>query len=413
MRSRVITTSLVVIMLSCASAAPVCFAADMTPGVSNESTSEADFQQWLATFRNNANTKGIDTATLDLAFQNITLDPTVHQLDMAQPEFTTAIWDYLSERLTPNNIQQGQVLLQKEPVLNEVERHYGVNAKIIAAIWCIESGYGKDIGSRDVIRSLATLAYKGRRMDYGTTQLMAALHILQNKDIARAQLIGSWAGAMGQTQFIPTTYLDYAVDFNHDNRRDVWSSRADALASTASYLQRSAWNSRVPWGQEVQLPENFDYAQADISIKKPVAEWQRLGVMGTTHAIPGELAQEQASVLLPAGYRGPAFMVLSNFRSILRYNNSTAYALTIGLLADSYVGGTGVSHPWPTDNPPLGSIAQVTDLQKLLAAKGYSLGAADGVIGAMTRAAIRAYQKDQHLPPDGYASTVLLERLRR
>ncbi|CTP91288.1 Hrp-associated lytic transglycosylase [Xanthomonas translucens pv. poae] len=413
MRSTILATSLMVVALASASAAPACFAADATPSVPADAASEADFQQWLATFRSDASAQGIDQSTLDLAFRGVTPDPSVHQLDMAQPEFTTPIWEYLAKRVSAENVQQGQQLLRSEPVLPEVERAYGVDAGIVAAIWCVESGYGKDIGSRDVIRSLATLAYSGRRMRYGATQLMAALHILQDKDAARTQLVGSWAGAMGQTQFIPSTYLDYAVDFDHDHLRNVWTSRADALASTASYLQRSGWNARMPWGQEVQLPASFDYAQVDLSIKKSVAEWRQLGVTGATRAIPDALAQEQASILLPAGYRGPAFLVLDNFRSILRYNNSTAYALAIGLLADGYAGAGGVAHAWPTDDPPLSSVAQITELQQRLTAKGYSPGTADGVLGPMTRAAIRAYQQDLHLPADGYASISLLQRLRQ
>ncbi len=413
MRSKILVTSLMVVALASAAAAPACFAADATSSAPDDAASQADFQQWLATFRRDASAQGIDQSTLDLAFRGVTPDPSVQKLDSEQPEFITPIWEYLAKRLSAENIQQGQQLLRSEPALPEVKRVYGVDPRIVAAIWCAESDYGKFIGSRDVIRSLATLAYEGRRMRYGTTQLLAALRILQNKDVARGQLVGSWAGAMGQTQLIPTNYLEYAVDADHDHVRDVWTSRADALASTANYLQRSGWNAHTPWGQEVQIPASFDYAQADLSIKKSVAQWRQLGVAGATRAIPDALAQEQASILLPAGYRGPAFLILDNFRSILRYNNAVAYALGISLLADSYAGGNGVSHPWPTDDPPLDSMAEIIELQKRLTAKGYTLGNADGVIGPMTRAAIRAYQKDQGLPQDGYASVCLLERLRR
>lgn len=216
---------------------------------------------------------------------------------------------------------------------------------------------------------------------------------------------------MGQTQFIPSTYRDYAVDEDGDQKRDVWNSNADALGSAANYLKQSNWTSAVPWDQEVHLSAGFDYAQADLTIKKTVAEWQRLGVAPRKPIAPA-LAQRQASVLLPTGYRGPAFPVFDNFRSILRYNNSTAYALAVGLLADGYAGEAGVEQPWPKDDPPLNRTAQITELQQRLTDKGFDVGGVDGVLGARTRQGIRAFQRSQQLPQDGYASTALLARLR-
>ncbi|MDM7555115.1 lytic murein transglycosylase [Xanthomonas fragariae] len=380
-----------------------------------DAASTASFEQWLVDFRQRALAAGIEAATLDKAFAGVTPDPSVQALDRQQPEFSSYIWDYLSDRVTPSAIQEGQQLLTSERALfQKLRQQYGVDPAILTAIWSMESGYGKKIGDRYVIRSLATLAHEGRRTNYGNTQLLAALQILQTeKGIDRSQLVGSWAGAMGQTQFIPSTYRDYAVDSDGDQKRDVWNSSADALGSAANYLKQNNWNSSLPWGQEVHLSAGFDYAQADITVKKTVAEWQRQGVVGAATPIAQELAQQQASVLLPAGYRGPAFLVFDNFRSILRHNASTAYALAVGLLADGYAGRAGIAQPWPKDDPPLNTVADITELQKLLTDKGFDVGDIDGALGPQTRRGIRAFQGSQKLPQDGYASTSLLERLRK
>ncbi|AZU17697.1 MULTISPECIES: lytic murein transglycosylase [Xanthomonas] len=373
----------------------------------------ASFEQWLADFRQRALAAGIETSTLDNAFAGVTPDPSVQALNQQQPEFTRYLWEYLDAHVTPSAIQEGQqLLISQHALFQKLRQQYGVDPGILTAIWSMESGYGKQIGNFYVIRSLATLAHEGRRTTYGNTQLLAALQILQTeKSIDRSQLVGSWAGAMGQTQFIPSTYRDYAVDEDGDQKRDVWNSNADALGSAANYLKQSNWTSAVPWDQEVHLSAGFDYAQADLTIKKTVAEWQRLGVAPRKPIAPA-LAQRQASVLLPTGYRGPAFPVFDNFRSILRYNNSTAYALAVGLLADGYAGEAGVEQPWPKDDPPLNRTAQITELQQRLTDKGFDVGGVDGVLGARTRQGIRAFQRSQQLPQDGYASTALLARLR-
>ncbi|WP_199910280.1 lytic murein transglycosylase, partial [Xanthomonas fragariae] len=234
-----------------------------------DAASTASFEQWLVDFRQRALAAGIEAATLDKAFAGVTPDPSVQALDRQQPEFSSYIWDYLSDRVTPSAIQEGQQLLTSERALfQKLRQQYGVDPAILTAIWSMESGYGKKIGDRYVIRSLATLAHEGRRTNYGNTQLLAALQILQTeKGIDRSQLVGSWAGAMGQTQFIPSTYRDYAVDSDGDQKRDVWNSSADALGSAANYLKQNNWNSSLPWGQEVHLSAGFDYAQADITVK--------------------------------------------------------------------------------------------------------------------------------------------------
>ncbi|WP_045727816.1 lytic murein transglycosylase [Xanthomonas sp. GPE 39] len=394
--------------------APETTSSSPTTATAQQNAPTVSFEQWLADFRQRALASGIEAATLDKAFAGVTPDPTVQALDQQQPEFTLPLWDYLDDRVTPSIIQKGQQLLSSHQALfQKLKQQYGVDPGILTAIWSMESQYGKKIGDLYVIRSLATLAHEGRRTTYGNTQLLAALQILQTENgIDRSRLVGSWAGAMGQTQFIPTTYRQYAVDEDGDHKRDVWNSYADALGSAANYLKQSNWTRDIPWGQEVHLPAGFDYAQADLTIKKTVAEWLRLGVKCAGKPIASALAQQQASVLLPTGYRGPAFLVFDNFRSILRYNSSSAYALAVGLLADGYAGGAGVEQSWPKDDPPLNSVAEITELQTRLNAKGFDVGTVDGAVGSRTRQAIRAFQRSQQLPQDGYASTSLLARLR-
>ena len=269
------------------------------------------------------------------------------------------------------------------------------------------------MGNRQVIRSLATLAHEGRRPTFAHDQLLGAMDILQHRDIEPERMLGSWAGAMGQTQFIPTTYNQYAVDFDGDGRRDIWFSATDALASAAHYLQQSGWQSGQPWGQEVKLPDGFDYALADSSIRKPMQQWAELGITDAKGAplAPG-LNEQSAALLLPAGHRGPAFLVMNNFRTIMRYNNSSSYALAIGLLSERFQGGGKVVGSWPTSDRPL-SRSERTELQTLLTQQGFEPGGIDGIIGANTRAAIRRVQQQLSWPADGYPTPELLEQLKR
>lgn len=391
-------------------------AGSMASGASavEASTPEATaaFDAWVKSFRPKAMDAGIGSSTFDAAFKQVTPDPEVVALDQRQPEFTAYIWDYLDKQITAERVQQGQSLLRSNDALfQRLERDYGVDRHVLTAIWGIESQYGSEIGKRYVIRSLATLANDGRRKTYAENQLLAALQMLQNDRVPREQLVGSWAGAMGQTQFIPTTYLAYAADGDGDQKRDIWNSSADALASAANYLKEANWQRGGRWGLEIQVPAPFDYALADLSIKKSVAEWQWLGVIGASEPIPPQIASLQASILLPAGYRGPKFLVLDGYRAIRRYNPSTAYALAVALLADRYAGKGQIVQPWPTDDPALNNAADIQRLQQKLTDRGYNPGTIDGIIGDRTQQAIRAYQKDHQLPQDGYASKSLLARL--
>lgn len=369
---------------------------------------QPDFNQWRDGFRTEALAAGISAQVFDQAFAGVTPDPSVINSDRSQPEFTRPVWQYLETALSSQRVANGQKLLsQHADLLQKLENRYGVDRYALVAVWGMESSFGQITGNKSVIRSLATLAHEGRRPDFARNQLLAALRILQHGDVRPERMLGSWAGAMGQTQFIPTTYQEYAVDFDDDGRRDIWDNPADALASTANYLQASGWQSRQPWGFEVQLPQSFDYAQADQAIRKPLAQWRQLGLRG----IPPGYDNTSASLLLPAGYRGPAFLVLDNFRSVLRYNNSSSYALAIGLLADRFQGGGEIRGNWPRDELPL-SRSDRMELQERLTDQGFDPGTPDGIIGANTRQAIRAYQQKQGWPADGYPTQELLGRLR-
>ena len=368
------------------------------------------FSEWQADFRAQALKAGITPLVFDNAFAGITPDMSVIKADRSQPEFSRPVWEYLDSALSPLRVRNGQRLLeQNAELLGRIEQRYGVDRQALVSVWGMESNFGSFQGNKSVIRSLATLAYEGRRPEFAQSQLIAALKIIQEGDISPEKMLGSWAGAMGQTQFIPTTYETHAVDFDGDGRRDIWNSSADALASTAHYLQSSGWKQGQPWGFEVTLPAGFDYALADGAIKKSVAEWQTLGVKVPASAAGSE--QLSAALLLPAGYRGPAFLVLDNFRAILRYNNSSSYALAVGLLSQRFNGGGTILADWPKDDRPL-SRSERVELQMLLSQRNYDAGNADGIIGANTRKAIRSAQQAMGWPADGYPSHKLLESLR-
>ncbi|WP_192980553.1 lytic murein transglycosylase [Pseudomonas sp. EggHat1] len=368
------------------------------------------FADWQQAMRGEAIAAGIDAALFDRVFADVTPDPAVLKADSSQPEFTRPVWEYLDGAVSSSRIGRGRVLLaQHNTVLQRIEQQYGVEAQILVAIWGLESNFGNNIGSHSVIRSLATLAYDGRRQGFWRAQLLAALQILQNGDVPSERMIGSWAGAMGQTQFMPTTYNQHAVDFDGDGKRDLWNSSTDALASAAHYLQASGWQRGQPWGFEVSLPNGFDYALADPDQRRTLAEWAELGIRPL--APTGTPANARASLQLPAGHQGPAFLLLDNFRSILKYNNSTSYALAIGLLADNLLRASEIKGQWPRGERQLGRSERV-ELQELLAQAGFDPGPADGIIGANTRKAIRALQLQLNWPADGYPNTQLLQQLR-
>lgn len=366
------------------------------------------FSQWREQFRVEALAAGISAATFDQAFAGVQPDPAVIEADRSQPEFTRPVWQYLEGAISPQRVRSGRRLLSEHATtLDQIEARYGVDRETLVAVWGLESSFGQIMGDKSVIRSLATLAHEGRRPAFAKSQLIAALDILQHGDVAPQRMRGSWAGAMGQTQFIPTTYNTHAVDFDGDGKRDIWNSSADALASAAHYLQASGWKQGKAWGFEVELPEGFDYALADTEIRKPLAEWRSLGLRN----LPGDQEEASASLLLPAGHRGPAFLIMDNFRAILRYNNSSAYALAIGLLAENFQGKGEVAGSWPRGEQPL-SRSERLELQERLVAQGFDPGTPDGIIGANTRKAIRGFQQRLGWPADGHPTQELLGRLR-
>ena len=366
------------------------------------------FSQWREQFRAEALAAGISAATFDQAFAGVQPDPAVIEADRSQPEFTRPVWQYLEGAISPQRVRSGRRLLSEHATtLDQIEARYGVDRETLVAVWGLESSFGQIMGDKSVIRSLATLAHEGRRPAFAKSQLIAALDILQHGDVAPQRMRGSWAGAMGQTQFIPTTYNTHAVDFDGDGKRDIWNSSADALASAAHYLQASGWKQGKAWGFEVELPEGFDYALADTEIRKPLAEWRSLGLRN----LPGDQEEASASLLLPAGHRGPAFLIMDNFRAILRYNNSSAYALAIGLLAENFQGKGEIAGSWPRGEQPL-SRSERLELQERLVAQGFDPGTPDGIIGANTRKAIRGFQQRLGWPADGHPTQELLGRLR-
>jgi len=391
-------------------AAPTTLDADPMRAGSTDVEHSQKFARWVVEFSTVARAAGIVDATLHIAFDNVRFVPRVIELDSAQPEFTRTVWDYLDGALSAQRIARGQdKLLQLRPMVEPIAARYGVPAEVLVAIWGLESDYGRFVGDIPTIDALATLGFEGRREQWARGQLLAALKILQNGDIERAQMMGSWAGAMGQTQFLPSNFLAYAVDADGDGRRDLWGSVADVMASTANFLASSGWQAGQPWGLEVRLPPGFDYARADADVRQPTAKWADEGVQAMDGAPLPVLAD--SAILLAAGARGPAFLVGPNLRAILRYNNSTSYALAVGLLAQRLAGGAAVQAPWPRDLQQL-SRSQLLALQTALNAHGFDSGVPDGMMGPATRRGVRSYQRSLGLPADGYATLDLLQRLR-
>jgi membrane-bound lytic murein transglycosylase B len=376
------------------------------------STANLGFQRWIKNFRPRARKAGISDRTMDRAFRGVKYNTDVIQRDRNQSEFTKTLWEYLDSAASDTRVSNGKKALREHGrVLRQIEAKYGVDKEVVAAVWGLESAYGTYRGKTDIIEALATLAYDGRRGRFFEAQLIAALKILQSGDVAPRNMTGSWAGAMGHTQFIPTSYLSFAVDFTGDGKRDIWSDNpADALASTAAYLDRHGWVDGQPWGVEVKLPSRFNYALANRKIKKMPSEWARLGVTD----MKGRAVRDygQASLLLPAGSQGAAFLIFKNFSVIERYNTADAYVIGVGHLSDRLKGGPKIQAKWPRGDRAL-TFKERKELQQRLTAKGFSTQGVDGKIGPLTIDAVRGYQRAQGMTPDGYPSLRLLQKLRR
>jgi membrane-bound lytic murein transglycosylase B len=382
-------------------------------GVSTPALADAKFEAFIQTLWPRAKAAGISRDTFDKAFAGITEpDPQVLKLASTQPEVLSTTSAYLAKAVTPIRIETGQAQKKEQAsLLAAIEKKYGVDRHILLGIWGMESNFGKDLGSMPVMRSLATLMYAGRKKDYAREQYVAALKILEKGVVSPAKFTGSWAGAMGHTQFIPTSYLSYAVDWTGDGSRDIWRSRDDALASTANYLRKAGWSNDRPWGWEVTLPEKFNKALIGRSKWRTVAEWTKLGVKpagGGSFKSPGA----DAFVMVPQGLNGPKFLVTRNFMAIMAYNQSHSYSLAVGHLADRIRGQGPFAQAWPDVSYDL-TAAQRIEIQRLLQRHGFNPGGSDGRFGARTYEAIIGFQRTAGMPIDGQPSKALLERLRK
>lgn len=376
--------------------------------------SDQDFMLWQSHFRQFAQQRGINEATLNLAFRGLLTDKKVLRLDAYQPEFSRPIWEYMDSAVSSERIEQGRYVLKEyAPLLKKISDTYRVDAEYIVAIWGMESSYGQQLGNYSAIRSLATLAYQGReeRRDFWRNQLLAALRILQAGDMSINSLRGSWAGALGHTQFIPTTFEEFAVDFDGDGKRDLRESIPDALASTANYLSQSGWQQGQSWGTEVVLPVTFDWSETEPANWQALSYWMAQGVYRVDGSPLDAASMTRSAVIVPAGYRGPAFLSYPNFNVLLKYNNAISYALATGYLAERLKGGLDVQAAWPRHELALSRLEKA-ELQERLSAVGYSTDGIDGNIGPNTRAALRRWQADTGFPADGYATIDHLQLLR-
>ena len=372
-------------------------------------TGDAAFDAWREDFVARAGPAWRPLIERELA--GVTPDPRVVAADSRQPEFSRPIGAYVADAASATRIANGRRAMATVPQLDAISARSGVPKEILIAIWGMESAYGQIQGDYDIVRSMATLAAHGRRRSFAETQLYAALRMIAEGSVTRAQLKGSWAGGMGQTQFIPDTYLARAMDGDGDGRADIWRSRADALASAANLLQRAGWRSGRPWATEVSLPQGFDYTLVE-DTTQPVSAWIERGVeKATGRRFDAAEQADEMRLILPAGARGPAFLVGANHDAIRAYNNSVSYALSIGFIADALQGRPPVQRAWPQDAPL--SLADRREAQTLLTAAGFDTGGVDGVTGSNTRRALRAWQRANGRVPDGYLNGEALAALRR
>jgi membrane-bound lytic murein transglycosylase B len=371
------------------------------------------FEQWKQVFKQEAISEGINSTLFDQAFYKVIPDPVVIKLDTSQPEFTRNIWDYIDNATVGKRLKRGQGLLQKHALLfDEIEKIYGVQREIIVAIWAMESDFGRNYGSQNVIRSLATLAHQARsekREKFAKEELLSALQIIQNNNVKVGSLIGSWAGAMGQPQFMPSSYKKYAVDYNQDGKKNIWETESDVFASIANFLKESGWRELEDWGVEVNLPQDFDWKLNTSAYELRFVQWR---FMGVTNSSGQSFKQPQrlASIFIPAGRFGPAFLVTHNFNIIKKYNQSLSYTLAVAQLSRLLAGGESIRIAWPRDDKALSS-EQVKEIQTRLNDSNHNSGVVDGKVGSKTREAVRTWQLENGFAGDGYVSIDLLEKL--
>ncbi|MFC2995704.1 lytic murein transglycosylase [Acinetobacter sichuanensis] len=395
---------------------PVSSVSSTTPTISNSTfTPQRDFQGCLANLRSSATASGVSGSTYDRYTQNLTPDYSVLSKLDYQPEFSTPIWDYLSGLVDDERVQQGrQMLAQHRDVLNRVAAAYGVPAETVVAVWGVESNFGNISGKYPLLQALGTLSCEGRRQSYFRGEFFATMRILQRGDLREDQLKGSWAGAFGHTQFMPSTYEELAVDFDGDGRRDLVSSTSDALASTANFLKKRGWQTGMPWGFEVKIPDGASVGGESRRNKKSLNSWINRGFtrVDGTPIIQGNLSgSSQAGLMMPAGENGPAFLVFKNFDAIYSYNAAESYALAIAHLSDRLQGKGTFQTAWPTNDAGT-SRAERREIQNFLLKKGYAIGDADGLIGDKTRQAIQQEQSKLGLNPTGRAGQQILKAFR-
>lgn len=396
-------------------ALPACASSQVTPQIKPGATMTADaghdFIVWKEGFMQRALQKGYDQELVNRLIGPAKLSPVVITRDQTQPEFTRPVWAYIESAVSADRLNQGQTELAKhQAVFEAIDTRYKVDRHILTAIWGLESAYGRIQGNHDIVSALSTLAYEGRRQDWAESQIFAILDIVRDGQVRPDQLKGAWAGAMGMMQFIPTTFKDYAVDFNGDGNIDIWQNEGDALASAANYLSRFGWHWGAPVSLEVTLPSDFDHGQAD-GRRNSVATWEALGVRPIGGQSWSDAARMMdAKLLLPAGHRGPKLLTFKNFDVIKRYNNSTSYALGIHNLAESLKGRRAITTSWPKSDKPL-SRTDKEEMQKRLTALGFDTKGVDGQIGPNTRRAIRGWQRANGVPADGYVEQTLFARI--
>lgn len=375
-------------------------------GLTKAKPERESFSEWLAGFRVRLGQSGAQTETIASMLDGLEPDGRIIERDQSQPEFVRPIWSYLDIAASDLRISRGQnAYAERRETIDVIAGHYGVRAEILLAVWGLESAYGATTGNNDVVRSLATLAWEGRRRDWAEGQLIAAAQMIDRGFATRDQLTGSWAGAMGQTQFMPTAYLEWSADWDGDGRRNIWTDEFDALASAANLLRGVGWQAGAPVFLEVVLPDTFNLDQWDPERSLPVSEWEKLGLRRVGHAPwMAEDRVRAARLELPAGRAGPGFLTFPNFRVIKRYNNSTSYALGVAHLAERIAGGGPIVGPWPEGNVPL-TRSQTREMQAALNALGYDSGEPDGLAGPKTRRALRDFQRANRLGADGYVGT--------
>lgn len=374
--------------------------------------SATNFNRCVAGFWPEAARRGVSQASFQRFTADLSPDLRIMDLMDSQPEFTKSVWDYLDILVTETRLTRGrEVLAKNAPIFAAVEKAYGVDRYVVAAIWGIESNYSTQGGDRSVLNSTATLACVGRRQAYFKDEFLAALEILHHGDLTPQQMRGSWAGAFGATQFMPTAFKRFAVDFDGDGKRNTVDDVPDIIASTAAKFKKDGWQPGQTWGYEVVVPPGFNYLYADRAKQMTIAQWQHLGIT-RPGGKPFPRGADQAFLLAPAGADGPGFLMLGNFRAIMRYNPSEAYALAIGHFADRLRGGAPLVQEWPRQERVL-SRAERLELQELLTQRGFYRGEADGNLGGETRKALRSFQASIGSPADGFASSGVLDRLRR